>query len=128
MRWYLVHLIPFLMMLSWQWAAYALDPILEREMLRVLLETLEDARISGKQAAIAMRYTPSQWSDICAGKLHTPSMTRLYNIGPHWFFRHYWPAVLSVMAKHHALSVATDSLHMAKASIVHADSKEKAAS
>lgn len=75
------------------------DPTLERECLVAMLAALLESGLTQKEAYMLLGYSKSQWSDICAGRLHTPSHSRLLNL-PWRFWQLYLPKLAHVLVQH----------------------------
>jgi len=78
--------------------AVVLDRELERLSLRAFLESLEAARIHHKEACDRLGIAKSQWSEICSGQRHTPSHTRMLNLGTS-FWMEYLPRIAAVVIR-----------------------------
>lgn len=87
-----------LFVLSLRMTASVADAELERLTLKALLDSLAVARISGKEASILLAMPPSQWTEICQGKRHLPSVTRLLNL-PWPFWQAFLPSLAYVLTK-----------------------------
>lgn len=75
------------------------DPKLERECLVAMLAALLESGLTQKEAYMLLGYSKGQWSDICAGRLHTPSHTRMLNL-PWRFWQLYLPKLAHVLVQH----------------------------
>lgn len=95
---YIGFAIAALCVLSLRLTASVADPDLERLALNALLESMAIARISGKEAAILLGMSEGQWSEVCQGKRHLPSINRLLNL-PWPFWSAFLPSLAYLLTK-----------------------------
>ena len=87
--------------------AVVTDPERERQSLRAFLDALAEARIHHKEAYTRMGISKGQWSEICSGQRHTPSHSRMLNLGTK-FWMAYLPLLAAVVIKHEVEAIAED--------------------
>lgn len=60
--------------------ATAIDPVQEARHVNAMLAAILECGMTQKEAFMLMGYSKSQWSDICAARLHMPTHTRMSNL------------------------------------------------
>lgn len=104
---YLGLLFASLFVLTCRLTASVADPDLERLALHALIESLAVARISGKEAAILLGMSEGQWTEVCQGKRHLPSINRLLNL-PWPFWQAFLPSLAYLLTKKKVRELVTD--------------------
>lgn len=104
---FLLSLVAVGMALGLRLTATVVDPELERLALHAFLDALATARISHKEAYALLGMSAGQFSDMCAGKLHTPTVTRLLNL-PWPFWQAYLPSLAYLLTRKKVRDLVSD--------------------